>query len=1026
MEHDLKKQYEESKRIIHEASKNNQLVIFVGSGCSIPSGMPSWGEAINKIAKCLEIESSSLSTSDFLRIPQYYYNTRGKKEYTQLMHEIFLYRKYLCPTSVHDLIIQFDTQTIITTNYDHLLEMAAERKSVRIRGISKDSDLPYRKSERELIKIHGDFENDNFVLKEDDYLNYSRNFKLIENYVKSIIGTKVILFVGYSFNDPDVKQIFSWAKDILHGDFQPAYLIETKSEYDKNVENYFKNFGINILFSSVQLEGNFNQDQSRCTEEMLNWLKKEKSLSALDELYNRLKIFCSFNYSYQSIIEKTLRSVGFFYDNGYFYVNDKVNIQDERKIALKKIIIALAYEAFKCNPNSVYFYDGKNKILAKVSPLEDLTEEDRIKIKEIFSILNRSYGGRILIFDHPVEIKPISSGLEDYARQIVVYVELNKVNYPKWLNYLIEFNNQELRTILNSNSARLSENNPDLYMEQACIYVYFKEFFAAYHCLKLASSIYYKKNDSVKYFIAETDRFYVGQIIKKIHLNGVDSKEVFSIENEIELIDLDKTYRSLPQKNYGMELLKDISSFNISYKLFQNAYEKTEKIKNEAQTSYFLYTGIPAYEILSRGVQDYFLFNNLNYLTLDFYVENTQIYKLYLQSILNSILYSGGEKTSDYYFNVHADELTKYELFIALKYISLEDLDSIFSSVTYIPIKKDGIEYLKKVLVNVEKPSIDLPFSELTFWKILIILGHIKIDSSLYSLAIKKLNAYIEFTDYFSRQNSIKSFLINADRCNCVNGSNISDLKILFTNFLECVINNSDFYKRFKRILILLASICFYHKFQFDDLDKCKKLISNNLKIFCALLYPFMSKELKAFVKREFKNYKIKKSFDDFDFYCIAVQNRIIKTYSEAESLILEYCEQEFKNNKSVNSLISNSQTPYKFQPTSTKDEYIWLIRQLASFHYLGYIKDNDSFVKTLKDINDQGSLWLYSPNSFDYSCFDVKWLSEVEDMYLVKILKDKKIREKIMHSILSSFKEGKSDNYIISRVMKFCNYSER
>ena len=41
-------------------------------------------------------------------------------------------------------------------------------------------------AEKEIIKMHGDFEHDNFVLKEDDYLSYSENFKLIETYIKSL------------------------------------------------------------------------------------------------------------------------------------------------------------------------------------------------------------------------------------------------------------------------------------------------------------------------------------------------------------------------------------------------------------------------------------------------------------------------------------------------------------------------------------------------------------------------------------------------------------------------------------------------------------------------------------------------------------------------------------------------------------------------------------------------------------------------------------------------------------------------
>lgn len=36
-----------------------------------------------------------------------------------------------------------------------------------------------------LVKVHGDFKNDNFVFTEDSYVNYDKNFKLIKNFDKN-------------------------------------------------------------------------------------------------------------------------------------------------------------------------------------------------------------------------------------------------------------------------------------------------------------------------------------------------------------------------------------------------------------------------------------------------------------------------------------------------------------------------------------------------------------------------------------------------------------------------------------------------------------------------------------------------------------------------------------------------------------------------------------------------------------------------------------------------------------------------
>lgn len=382
--------YIESKKLITEARQNGQLVIFVGAGASICSGMPAWGQAVKQIAEHLGICDEPL---DFLRIPQYYFNARGKKEYTQLMRKVFRYGDFLQKHEIHDKIIEFNTRTIITTNYDNLIEKAAEDNSEVISVISKDADLPYRKGGKELIKIHGDFENDNFVLKEDDYLSYSRNFKLIENYVKSIIGTKFVLFLGYSFNDPDIKQIFSWAKDILDGDFQRAHLIEAGIEYDSNEADYYKNFGINVLYASLQLKTEFNKsDLTLNLLNMLKWLLAEDKLAKLDQLYDDLKSFQFMNFVSERYIKSAFYKADLRVDDGYVSEFDMQNELDEPS----KVIRNLAYEQYSMisladnnqttNKEETEKKGHINKLLNDFKP----EEQDKEKVKTILDILAKS------------------------------------------------------------------------------------------------------------------------------------------------------------------------------------------------------------------------------------------------------------------------------------------------------------------------------------------------------------------------------------------------------------------------------------------------------------------------------------------------------------------------------------------------------------------------------------------------------------------------------------------------------------
>ena len=288
--------YREAKRIIQEAKDADQLVLFIGAGVSINSGMPSWKDAVQHIGNLLGL--GKIENSDFLKIPQYYYNSHGKQAYNTLMREIFKDGINLPVSNIHRKILKFNPRTIITTNYDNLIERASEEYGEIRQTISQDIDIPYRKYNKELIKMHGDFIHNNFVLKEEDYLNYSNNFKLIENYIKSIIGSKVLLFIGYSFSDPDLKQIFNWVKNIVGEDMRISYLINADSEYDENEEQYYKKLGIQIIYASkLNQNSNVSTNISNNLNNVLDYLLgSNNNLNLIDNIYNELREYDDFPY----------------------------------------------------------------------------------------------------------------------------------------------------------------------------------------------------------------------------------------------------------------------------------------------------------------------------------------------------------------------------------------------------------------------------------------------------------------------------------------------------------------------------------------------------------------------------------------------------------------------------------------------------------------------------------------------------------------------------------------------------------
>ena len=248
---------EESKQVIKHAMANNKLIFFVGSGVSKNSGYPLWNEFIERFVRGIYTDKNKPNHIDLLKIPQYYYNSRGSKEYNDVVNEVFNIKA--SPNDIHERLLDFTPQHIITTNYDELIERASENRGLFYSVVAKDQDLPYVLDNKMIIKMHGDLKNMNIVLKEDDYLSYESNFRLIANYIRALLSTHVVVFIGYSLQDTNFNLIFQSVKDVLTKNFQPAYFLST-DEYDMIEFDYYKHRGINVIYQN-QVEKNYKNQQ---------------------------------------------------------------------------------------------------------------------------------------------------------------------------------------------------------------------------------------------------------------------------------------------------------------------------------------------------------------------------------------------------------------------------------------------------------------------------------------------------------------------------------------------------------------------------------------------------------------------------------------------------------------------------------------------------------------------------------------------------------------------------------------------
>lgn len=307
---------------IKQANENDRLAIFVGAGVSKSSdtdyiSIPLWSDLINEFKSDLAITEDL----DYLKLAQLYYLEFGEQTYNQTLKKYF--PEDITPSSLHRTILKVSPRVIITTNWDCIIENAIEQEGYLYDKICTDKDLVSSTSPNKFIKIHGDFKSHNIVFKEDDYVNYSRNFPLIENYIKSIFSTHTVLFLGYSYNDINLKHIMKWIQS-HSSSAPPMYLANFKT--DKPQESYLKNHGITTLVLDSESysinEIQHLEKRSALTQSFLTSIIQDvKTVDPNDEqevisfIYERIKHLKHLNLITLNQIRGAITNCGFFYDN---------------------------------------------------------------------------------------------------------------------------------------------------------------------------------------------------------------------------------------------------------------------------------------------------------------------------------------------------------------------------------------------------------------------------------------------------------------------------------------------------------------------------------------------------------------------------------------------------------------------------------------------------------------------------------------------------------------------------------------
>ena len=195
--------------------------LLVGAGFSKYAELPApdtlepplWGDLASAMAMQLYPLAPNDAPKDPLRLAEEYRTNFGQAALDEFVRMHIPDRKWE-PGSLHRRLLNLPWSDILTTNWDTLLERAADDVSAYTYDIVRlTADLPHVRAPR-IVKLHGSIgTSDHFIIAEEDYRTYPVRFAPFVNLARQIFIENELCLLGFSGDDPNFLQWSGWVRD---------------------------------------------------------------------------------------------------------------------------------------------------------------------------------------------------------------------------------------------------------------------------------------------------------------------------------------------------------------------------------------------------------------------------------------------------------------------------------------------------------------------------------------------------------------------------------------------------------------------------------------------------------------------------------------------------------------------------------------------------------------------------------------------------------------------------------------------
>lgn len=272
------------------ALKEHNAAIFAGAGLSKASGFVDWKGLLRHIAEDLHLDIDK--EQDLVALTQFHINEKGgnRSSLNQTLVEEFT--KDSTKTRNHRILAALPIGIYWTTNYDTLIEDA-----LRDAGKTPDVKITHEnlavcRPRRDAIvyKMHGDIaQPENVVVSKDDYEAYNLRRPLFATALQGDLVSKTFLFIGFSFDDPNLNHILGRIR-VLLGENQREHFCffrrVSRQDYDSDADYEYGKIKQELRINDLKrysIDGILVDDYPQITE----------ILARIQDSFNRNTVFIS-------------------------------------------------------------------------------------------------------------------------------------------------------------------------------------------------------------------------------------------------------------------------------------------------------------------------------------------------------------------------------------------------------------------------------------------------------------------------------------------------------------------------------------------------------------------------------------------------------------------------------------------------------------------------------------------------------------------------------------------------------------